>query len=287
MVDDRSAPVLPALKPADIDPEQRSWLRKYRTWRRFHYGPRQSEALLLKNLPQFTGAVLVAGCQRSGTTMLTRIIARARGFQQFALTHDDELDAALILAGYVDIPAHRRYCFQTTYLNERYPEYATLGEHQRLIWVLRNPFSVVRSMVYNWRRFALDELYEDVGAIRATSPRLRRARFPWPFGPSRIEKACLAYSAKTSQIFAIQKLVQPDQLLILEYDALVRDPARCLRRVFEFIEEPYQDVYASVVHRDSIRKADRLSPRVTRVIEAYAMPTYKECVALAPTELRT
>ena len=26
------------------------------------------------------------------------------GFQRFALTHDDELDAALILAGYIDIP---------------------------------------------------------------------------------------------------------------------------------------------------------------------------------------
>jgi Sulfotransferase domain len=286
MADDRFAPGQPPIRPADIAPDQRSWLGKYRTWRRFHHGPRQGEAPLLKNLAQFRDAVLVAGCQRSGTTMLTRIIARSKGFQQFALTHDDELDAALILAGYVDVPKHRRYCFQTTYLNERYREYACLREHQRLIWVLRNPFSVVRSMVYNWKRFALNELYEDVGAARATSQRLRRAKAPWPFGPSPIEKACLAYSAKTSQVFAIQALVRPHQLLILEYDALVRDPARRLRRVFEFIDEPYQDTYASFVRQDSIHKADRLSRRATQVIEAYALPTYKECLALAPDDLR-
>ena len=141
-------------------------------------------------------------------------------------------------------------------------------------------------MAYNWKRFALNELYEDVGAARATSQRLRRAKAPWPFGTSQVEKACLAYSAKTSQVLAIQKFVRPHQLLILEYDALVRDLARWLRRVFEFIDEPYQDTYASFVRQDSIHKADRLSRRVTQVIEAYAVPTYKECLALVPNELR-
>ena len=60
-----------------------------------------------------------------------------------ALTTDDELDAALALAGLVDLPLERRYCFQTTYLNERYEDYRTLDAGQRLIWVLRNHYSVV------------------------------------------------------------------------------------------------------------------------------------------------
>ena len=271
---------------AEIEPRQRSALRRYNTWKKFHHGPRQRNEPLFAKLARYPDCVLVAGCQRSGTTMLTRIIARSQGFQRFALTHDDELDAALILAGDVDVPGDRRYCFQTTYLNERYAEYAMLGPRQRLIWVLRNPFSVVHSMVYNWKRFALDELYEGCGLACAKSNRLRRTSVPWPLGPSRVEKACLSYSAKTSQIFAVRELMQQHQLLIVEYDALVRTPGKELRRVFDFIGEPYDDSYASAVRTDSIRRADRLSVRVRRLIEEYAVPAYQDCLVLASGDPR-
>ena len=112
---------------SDIPTDQRHHLREYRSWKRFHYGPRSLAKPLFSGLSRYGNCVLVAGCQRSGTTMLTRVIAGSRGFQRFRLTHDDELDAALILAGYVNVPGDRRYCFQTTYLNERYSEYACHG----------------------------------------------------------------------------------------------------------------------------------------------------------------
>jgi Holliday junction resolvasome RuvABC ATP-dependent DNA helicase subunit len=35
----------------------------------------------------------------------------------FSSGEDDELDAALILAGFVEHTPRGRYCFQTTYLN--------------------------------------------------------------------------------------------------------------------------------------------------------------------------
>jgi hypothetical protein len=53
-----------------------------------------------------------------------------------------------LIAGYVDKPDDRRYCFQTTYLNERNAVYASQGRDQRLIEVLTNPRSVVRSMLH-------------------------------------------------------------------------------------------------------------------------------------------
>src|SRR5262245_36458151 len=127
------------VRPREITAGQRVFLRKYRSWRKFHHGPRQNAQPLLRNLPAYADCVPVAGCQRPGTTMLTRLIAGTRGFRPLHLTHDDELDAALALGGYIDLPPGVRYCFQTTYLNERYPEYHTLGPAQRLIWVLRNP----------------------------------------------------------------------------------------------------------------------------------------------------
>ncbi len=269
------------ITPTDILTTQRPALRRYRSWRRFHHGPRNEAKPLLRKLSRYGNCILVAGCQRSGTTMLTRIIAGSRGFQRFRLTHDDELDAALILAGHVDVPEDPRYCFQTTYLNERYAEYGMMKPGQRLIWVLRNPYSVVYSMAHNWKRFALNELYASCGVLQAKTKRQHRAAMPWPWGPSRLERACLSYSAKTSQILSIRQVLQPDQLLVVDYDEMVRSPGDWLPHTFAFIGEPYDPSYASRVHADSVRKADRMSNRVRTSIEERCMPTYRQCLALA------
>jgi hypothetical protein len=265
----------------DLSAHERLALRRYRSWKRFHRGPRRLTQPLLSELGRYGNCVMVAGCQRSGTTMLTRAIAGSRGFQRFRLTHDDELDAALILAGYVKVPDDRRYCFQTTYLNERYPEYAGMDSSQRLIWVLRNPYSVVHSMLGNWKRFALNELYECCGVSRATTKRARRTMLPWPLGPSRIEKACFSYSAKTAQVLEIRKLLRAEQLLIVDYDTLVRSAAQSLARIFAFVGEPLDPLYEAGVHSDSVQKASRMPESVKRMIEDTCLPTYRECLALA------
>jgi hypothetical protein len=265
---------------AAIPENQRIWLSRYRTWQRFHHGVRKPGVPLLKNLSNYPSCVLVAGCQRSGTTMLTRLIAGAVGFSRLSLTTDDELDAALALAGFVDLPKRERYCFQTTYLNERYAEYRSLGPDQRLIWVLRNPYSVVYSMLYNWRRFALNELYEGCGIHSASSARLRRSSLLWPLGPSRIEKACLAYSGKVAQILQIRHLLKPEQLLVIDYDALIASPTDWLPRIFEFAHASFDEASARRVKREPAKKADLLSDRERRQVELLALPMYRECVAM-------
>lgn len=272
--------IRPPVLPVEIDPSQRPMLRRYRSWRRFHLGPRQSGEPLLKNLNRYPNAVLVAGCQRSGTTMLTRIIARSAGFRGLSLTDDDELDAALALNGQIDLPLDVRYCLQTTYLNERYLEYQTLGPGHRLIWVLRNPQSVVYSMVFNWRRFALNELYEGCGVALATTDRLRRSGMPWPWGPSRIEKGCLSYSAKIAHIEWIRQVLPAHQVFVVDYDELVRAPGDWLPRIFHFIGEPYLDAYAAAVRVDSVAKAMRLSATAKSLIASQAEPIYSRCLTL-------
>src|SRR5262245_47784686 len=122
----------------DLDVSARRTLRRYRDWKRFHAGPRRDAAPLLGALSRYPRAAMVAGCQRSGTTMLTRIIAASAGFRPLSLTRDDELDAALALCGAIELPVEHRYCFQTTYLNERYREYGNLRPENRLVWVVRH-----------------------------------------------------------------------------------------------------------------------------------------------------
>ena len=60
-----------------IPEAQRAHLRRYATWQDFHSGVRRRSGSLLEGLPRYPDCVLVAGCQRSGTTMLTRLIAAA------------------------------------------------------------------------------------------------------------------------------------------------------------------------------------------------------------------
>jgi hypothetical protein len=210
--------------------------------------------------------------------MLTRIIASSSGFWRLALTQDDELDAALALCGQVDLPLQARYCFQTTYLNERYSEYATLRPAQRLIWVLRDPHSVVHSMVYNWKRFALAELYAACGA--PDSPRPYQPWRPWRRGPSRLEMACHAYRGKTRQILEIARRVPAAQLFVVDYDQLVQSPHEWLPRIFDFIHEPYREAYAQGVRSSSLKKAQDLTPAERHRIDEVALPAYDECSAL-------
>jgi hypothetical protein len=268
------------LGPACIKDSQRRNIERIHSWRQFHNHLRAPQLPLLPCISRYPGCVLVAGCQRSGTTMLTRVVAASRGFKRFALTHDDELDAALILAGAVDLPEHHRYCFQTTYLNERFGEYAALGPDQKLIWVLRNPYSVVFSMVYNWKRFALNELYESCGAQHSSRHRVQRRKHLWSRGPSPLEKACLSYAAKTSQVLLIRELVLPAQLMVLDYDRLVRAPEAQLPPVFKFVAEPYEPSYAARVKSTSLRKSERLSVAARKLIDEIAMPAYEACVSM-------
>ncbi len=281
--DDSGTPVTRAHIPIS----QRRWIAHFRTWKRFHQGVRRTGLPFLKSLHRYQNCVLVAGCQRSGTTMLTRLLASSPGFGSLALSDDDELDAALALAGFIDLPLDRRYCFQTTYLNERFGEYRELGTEQRLIWVLRNPYSVIYSMLYNWKRFALNELYEGCGLANAESCAQRhRNVFRRTLGPTRLEKACFAYRGKVSQIAQIRSILDPKQLLILDYDSLVVDPPTELRRVFEFTGTTWHASASRFVSRDSLSKADGLAPRARQLIEELALPTYRECLALASPPAR-
>jgi hypothetical protein len=263
---------------ADLEPGQRSALRRYGTWRRFHHGPRSGTDPLLNAVGRYPNAVLVAGCQRSGTTMLARIIARSPQFTRLKLTHDDELDAALALCGQIDLPAQGRYCFQTTYLNERFIEYRKLRQDQRLVWVLRNPYSVVYSMVHNWKRFALNELYQ--GCCLPVTTGVQAITPPWPLGPSSFTKACKAYAAKAAQILSIRTIVSHAQLLVVDYDALVLEPYEWLGRIFAFIGALYETAFASAVRVVSLSQASQLTSRQQLQIRKIAEPTCRQCLKI-------
>lgn len=263
-----------------LAPSQQAELKAYPSWERFRSDYRNTGADLLKDLPRYRDAVLVAGCQRSGTTMLTRLFASSKAATAFQLTHDDELDAALVLAGLVPLPVDRRYFFQTTYLNENYREYGTMRGDQRLIWLVRTPYAVIRSMVSNWKRFALKELYEFCGTSPADPlERARRVRFPWPIGLSMFEQACFAYAGKASQLDAVADLIGTEKLLVVDYDQITQSPESWIPELARFA-----GVTAELLDTSAIRARDAsenygFSDKQIELIERVAMPVYRRSIA--------
>lgn len=246
-----------------------------KTWPKFAKQVRAKQGNLLSRLDDFPDSILIAGCQRSGTTMLARIITQSDGMVNYWFGPDDELDAALILSGYVEHAPHGRYCFQTTYLNERYPEYFD-HDNYRMVWVLRNPHSVVYSMLHNWRRFALNELFTSCATPLLEEPYKRRFEMFGRFGVPRLLRACYAYNAKTSQIRELRPHLDNHRLHIVDYDDLVRNKASILPRIYEFFDLPYKDEYQQAIRVSSLNKSSQASRREQDAVEQLCVPVYKQ-----------
>lgn len=247
------------------------------SWREFAARIRRSGRPLLQRLGDFTDPVLVAGCQRSGTTMLARVIGGSDGMARYRRGRDDELDAALILSGAVAHQPRGRYCFQTTYLNECYREYLEHAGRFRLIWVLRNPYAVVWSMAHHWGRFAFNELFESCGSTLLCGPDRRRYELFGAWAVGRVRRACLAYNGKVSQVFCLARGLGSQGLAVVDYDDLVRDRATLLPALYDFIGLPYRPRYAAAI---TPRQGRRLSAAAQALVEELSVPLYSSARAL-------
>jgi hypothetical protein len=239
---------------------------------------KRPEQALLARLDEYADSILIAGCQRSGTTALARLFKRAEGIADFAFGPDDELDAALLLAGYIERRDAGRHCFQTTYLNDRYPEYF---EHDdfRLIWVLREPRSVVYSMLYNWKRDALERLFAACGAAHYSSEKARPALLGSWLGPSRLDKACASYVAKTEQTFVLRERLG-ERMAVVDYDELVAHREEILPRLFEFANTPFDRQLLRHLHGNSVNRGNRLGATEAAHVDKLCMDVYQRARAL-------
>ncbi len=206
--------------------------------------------------------------------MLTRVITNSDGMVKYKSAEDEELDAALILSGRVSPEASGRYCFQTSYLNERYREYFEHPDHS-IIWLLRNPFSVVCSMIYNWKRFALNELFLQCGYEHMDfRDRVRFQRFGL-LGIPPIRRATYAYNGKISQVFQLIKHYPSDRLNILDYDDLILEKNRLLPILYERINLSYRPEYALSISKSSLQKKNHLKEAEKQLIDDVCIPMYR------------
>jgi len=253
-----------------------------RNWAGFDRHFRKDEIKLLVDLPRFDDAVLVAGCQRSGTTVVTRILREALAMPDSTFTRDDELDAALILSGAVPFDAASRCCFQTTYLNDHVDEYFEHDDY-RLVWIIRNPEAVVRSMLFHWRRGALNRLFRACGRHALDTAGTKRFERFGTLGFRRAEKACLSYNVKTAQIHGIAARLGPERLYILDYDNLINRSEILLPDVFSFLSIPYDERLRSRLRRTKKPGGRQLRESLREQIQTLCGDEYWRAQRLAET----
>ena len=251
------------------------------SWQQFAREVRSKGKDLLCKLDSFPNSILITGCQRSGTTMLSRVITGSDGMVDYRFGQDDELDAALILSGHVNQELHGRYCFQTTYLNECYHEYLKYSDGHKIIWVIRNPLSVVYSLLHNWRRFAFNELFRSCGVGFLEWKESRRYDLIGRWGLSRLERACLSYNGKVSQVFELVDRIDKDRLIIIDYDELVKRKDEILPAIYQFIDLEYKTEYVDFIHNRSVSKAKNFSVSKRTFIENKSMHIYKKARELS------
>jgi hypothetical protein len=250
-------------------------MAKIKTWRAFGRNVRSQGCNLLNRLDDFPGSILVTGCQRSGTTALARVITTSEGMVNYWFGKDDELDAALILSGQIAHEPIGRYCFQTTFLNECYTEYFCHENDYKIIWVLRNPFSVVYSMIHNWGTFALNELFIGCGKKYLDEKEERWYEMFGPLGVSKLHRACYSYIGKVSQLYKLKKHFNEERLVVVDYDDLVLKKELILPELYKYLELKYNVSYSKKLHSRNIKKAQKLPHRQYHCIDKLCSPTYE------------
>jgi hypothetical protein len=251
-------------------------VRPLNSWKEFEKHVRVAGYPLLGRLDEFKDSILVAGCQRSGTTMLAKVITESEGIRNFWFGVDPCMDGGLLLSGYLPHEPEGRYCFQTTHVDEKYEEYLAHSDY-RMIWCLRNPRSVVYSLVYNWSSWGLNVTFDRCG-LEDRSQSSTEALAYKVLGPravSRIERGCHIYNVKVQQIFELKAKLPAERLAIVDYDELVRHKQQMLPAIYEFIDLDYQPAYADKILETSIDKASRLNAKEVAVIDALCQPIYE------------
>ena len=225
----------------------------------------------LAKLDEYPEALLIAGCDWSATTAITRLFRRLPGFADSSWDHDDELDGALLLAGRRDRPTAGRPCFQTTYVRDRYREYFAHDDF-KLVWIVREPRAAVRSLLATRDR-----------ALPARNVLGLSGKSAGGQGASRLEKACAAYVASIRQTMELKERLG-DRVAVVDYDELAADRNRLLPALCRFAEVGCDAHVLRHLHGKSVRKG-ALASFEAAIVDQLALPSYRRARAAATLSL--
>jgi hypothetical protein len=230
---------------------------------------------LLEHLTEYPDALLIAGCDWSATTAVTRLFKRVTSFADSSWGHDDELDGALLLAGLRRRRVAGRHCFQTSYVRERYREYFAHDDF-RLIWIVREPRAAVCSL--------LGSRQKALALPRRTALGLA-GKSAGGEGVSRLDKACALYVASIRQTLELKERLG-ERIAIVDYDDLANNRERLLPALCRFAKVDCDADLLRHLHGKSVRKGV-LASWEAAIVDERALPAYRRARCAATTSSAT
>jgi hypothetical protein len=229
------------------------------SWAEFYAA--MADQPLLARLDDYPDALLIAGCDWSATTAVTRLFKRLPCFADASWGHDDELDGALLLAGRRPRRTLGRHCFQTSYVGDRYREYFS-HERFRLVFLVREPRAAVRSLLSSRERTLPPRTALGLAGKTAGGQ-----------GISRLEKACAAYLASIRQTLELKERLG-ERVAVVDYDELAADRLRLLPALCRFASVGCDARLLRHLHGKSVRKGT-LASWEGSIIDDLALPAYR------------
>jgi hypothetical protein len=145
--------------------------------------------------------------------------------------------------------------------------------------MLREPRSVVYSMLNNWKRGALNRLFDACGAdVLAQVEPTPTLRTTW-LGPSRLAKACASYVAKTAQTSELRSRLGP-RVAVVDYDELVANKESLLPKLCEFVGLPYEARLGDALHARSVGKRDQLRAGDAEYVDRFCSAVYGRALTM-------
>lgn len=224
-------------------------------------------------------SLIIAGCQRSGTTMLQQSILD-RSWRVIVL---GEMDPKLVIGTdpetlrwrpLPDVASTLRALpFELVVVkplaeSHRTTELLDTLPNSKAIWMLRNYLSVATS---NLAKFGSDNGHRDLAKLvsgdayewRAQSDQRVRERISalMSTGLSDLDAAALFWWAR-NHLYFDQRLMEDDRVRVLRYETVINDPAGCVESISRYVGVPLTPHSAEKAIRQSGQAKEELRPDV-------------------------
>ena len=227
----------------------------------------------LRPRPNKKRLLFIFGCQRSGTTLLSRIFEKdwsAKSYsERSSITSDDKkfgirLNALPKVQDEIDRLSTPFVVMKPLVESQRAPELLDYFQDSRAIWIYRHYKDVAAS---NIKKFGLGNGIEDLRQLITLEPGNWRSELVPPESLSFIEKyfsedmnpfdaAVLFWYARNALYFHLE-LDQNPNILICKYEKLVECPQMVVPAIYEFAGRKYpgpsliRDIHANSIHKGS------------------------------------
>ena len=235
--------------------------------------------------PEEHSILAILGCQRSGTSVMSRVFFRDLESTVFretsVLTGGDE---GLRYIPFEDLNlrmAEQRaplVVFKMLVESQRAIRFLDLVDGARVLWLFRDFRDIVNSNLTKFgTRNGIDDLrpfvqdkkdnWRSEGSSESTRDTIRKY-FSETMNP--FDAAALFWYAR-NQLFFDQDLSRNNRAMLLEYEQFVREPANTMQQIYRFCDRPYPgDVLVDEVKSASISKGKsiELSPEIEELCSA-------------------